>query len=126
MFLSAGQTSDYTGAAALLSSLPAAKVLLAPSHGLQANHCRATDRGYDADWFRDALADRGIEACIPSKTEKSISHMTKRAIATVTKLKTCSANSRTGDVSTPATTGAQTFSGPPSPSLSSSSSGYKE
>ena len=29
MFLGAGQTSDYTGAAALLSSLPAAKVLRA-------------------------------------------------------------------------------------------------
>ena len=40
MFLSAGQTSDYTGAAALLSVMPQAKVLLA-------------DRGYDADWFRN-------------------------------------------------------------------------
>ena len=58
-FLSAGQTSDYTGAAALLSSLPAAKVLLA-------------DRGYDADWFRDALSDRGIEACIPAKSNRKI------------------------------------------------------
>ncbi len=35
MFLSAGQTSDYTGAAALLSVMPQAKVLLA-------------DRGYRA------------------------------------------------------------------------------
>jgi transposase len=47
-------------------------VLLAPSHGLQANHCRATDRGYDADCFRDALADRGIEACIPTKSNRKI------------------------------------------------------
>lgn len=54
LFLTAGQVSDYTGAAALLSSLPPAKALLA-------------DRGYDADWLRDALADRKIEACIPSK-----------------------------------------------------------
>ena len=54
MFLSAGQTSDYVGARALLSSLPTAKVLLA-------------DRGYDADWFREALADRGIQPCIPSR-----------------------------------------------------------
>ena len=59
MYLSAGQTSDYTGAAALLSSLPQAKVLLA-------------DRGYDADWFRHALAARGIEACIPSKSNRKI------------------------------------------------------
>ena len=44
MFLSAGQTSDYTGAAALLSVMPQAKVLLA-------------DRGYDADWLRNTLID---------------------------------------------------------------------
>ena len=59
MFLSAGQISDYTGAAALLSSMPNGKVLLA-------------DKGYDADWFRDALTDRGIEACIPSKSNRKI------------------------------------------------------
>jgi transposase len=35
-FMTAGQVSDYTGAAALLSSLPSADWLLA-------------DRGYDAD-----------------------------------------------------------------------------
>ena len=57
MFLSAGQVSDYTGAAALLGTMPAAKVLLA-------------DKGYDADWLRDALADRRIEACIPSKSNR--------------------------------------------------------
>ena len=39
----------------MVSSLPPAKALLA-------------DRGYDADWLRDALADRKIEACIPSKS----------------------------------------------------------
>lgn len=59
MFLSAGQTSDYTGAAALLSSLPPAKALLA-------------DKGYDADWFRDALTEREIEVCIPSKSNRKI------------------------------------------------------
>ena len=41
MFLSAGQTSDYIGARALLSSIAPAGALLA-------------DRGYDADWFRKA------------------------------------------------------------------------
>ncbi len=45
MFLSAGHRSDYLGAKALLSSLPPAKALIA-------------DRGYDADWFRWALAPR--------------------------------------------------------------------
>jgi transposase len=39
--MTAGQVSDYTGAAALPASLPKAEWLLA-------------DRGYDADWFRDA------------------------------------------------------------------------
>ena len=57
LFLTEGQVSDYTGAAALLSSLPPAKALLAA-------------RGYDADWLRDALADRKIEACIPSKSNR--------------------------------------------------------
>ena len=28
------------------------------------------DMGYDADWLRDALADRKIEACIPSKSNR--------------------------------------------------------
>ena len=58
-FMSAGQVSDYTGAAALLGGLPAAHWLLA-------------DRGYDADWFREALHDRGISACIPSRKARKI------------------------------------------------------
>lgn len=53
-FMTAGQVSDHTGAAALLSSLPSAQWLLA-------------DRGYDADWFREALQDRGIRQCIPAR-----------------------------------------------------------
>lgn len=44
MFLSAGQTSDYIGARALLPTIPQAGALLA-------------DRGYDADWFRNALIE---------------------------------------------------------------------
>nr|WP_273523848.1 IS5 family transposase [Rhodosalinus sediminis] len=53
-FLSPGQVSDAKGALALLSALPSAKRLLA-------------DRGYDADWFRQALDDKGIAACIPAR-----------------------------------------------------------
>ena len=30
------------------------------------------DGGYDADWFRHALAKRGITACIPSKTNRKV------------------------------------------------------
>jgi transposase len=53
-FIKAGQVSDYTGAAALLDELPKAKWLQA-------------DRGYDADWFRDALQAKGITPCIPGR-----------------------------------------------------------
>ncbi|AMY71652.1 transposase, IS4 family protein [Frigidibacter mobilis] len=53
-FMSAGQTSDYTGTAALLGNIPKAQWLLA-------------DRGYDADWFREALQDMGIRPCIPGR-----------------------------------------------------------
>ncbi|GAB1362973.1 hypothetical protein MASR1M32_22090 [Rhodobacter sp.] len=53
-FMTAGQVSDYIGAMALLGSLPRANWLLA-------------DRGYDADWFRDALKDKGIKVCIPGR-----------------------------------------------------------
>jgi transposase len=59
MFLSAGQTSDYIGARALLSQVPQAGTLLA-------------DRGYDADWFRNALIDRDIQPCIPSRKNRKM------------------------------------------------------
>ncbi|MHA6327012.1 IS5 family transposase [Roseivivax sp. CAU 1753] len=56
-FMSAGQVSDYTGAAALLSSLPEAEWLLA-------------DRGYDADWYREALQGKSIKPCIPGRKSR--------------------------------------------------------
>ena len=49
--------SDYQGAALMLPALPKARELLG-------------DKGYDADWFRQALAERGIAACIPSKSNR--------------------------------------------------------
>ena len=66
-FITAGQVSDYTGAMALLSSLPKADWLLA-------------DRGYDADWFREALKDKGIKVCIPGRKnrKKPIKHDKRR------------------------------------------------
>lgn len=51
--------SDCKGAALMLDALPRAKALLG-------------DRGYDADWFSKALADRNITACIPSKKKRTI------------------------------------------------------
>jgi len=49
--------SDYTGAAALLDSLPQADWFIA-------------DRGYDADWLRKALQDKEIKACIPGRKSR--------------------------------------------------------
>ena len=51
--------SDYKGAALMIDAFPKAKALLG-------------DRGYDADWLRAALADRGIAACIPSKVNRKV------------------------------------------------------
>jgi transposase len=59
MLLSEGQMSDYKGAALMIDAFPKAKSLLG-------------DRGYDADWFRQALADRGITPCIPSKANRKV------------------------------------------------------
>jgi transposase len=66
-FMTAGQVSDYTGAAELLNCLPSADWLLA-------------DRGYDADWFREALKDKGIKPCTPGRTSrgKPIKHDKRR------------------------------------------------
>lgn len=59
LLLSEGQMSDYKGAALMLDALPRAKAMLG-------------DRGYDADWFRAALTERGIAPCIPSKANRKV------------------------------------------------------
>jgi len=58
-FMTAGQVSDYTGAAALLDDLPKVQWMLA-------------DRGYDADWYRDALQAKGIMPCIPGRKSRNV------------------------------------------------------
>lgn len=37
-------------------------------------------RGYDADWFRDGLKDKGIKACIPGRKgrKKAVRHDKRR------------------------------------------------
>ena len=109
MLLSEGQMSDYKGAALMLPAMPKAKELLA-------------DKGYDADWFRAALAKRGVAACIPSNPiGSSPSPRTPSSIGSATRSKTCSHGSKIGDASTPDTTDAptptcrQSASPPPSP-----------
>lgn len=56
-FMTAGQVSDYTGAATLPDNLPKARWLLG-------------DRGCDADWFRGALLAKAIEPCIPGRKSR--------------------------------------------------------
>ncbi|WP_461343855.1 IS5 family transposase [Brevundimonas sp. GN22] len=58
LFMTAGQVSDYIGAAAMLDSLPRAQWLRG-------------DRRYDADWFRDALQAKGITPCIPGRKSRT-------------------------------------------------------
>jgi transposase len=53
----AGEVSDNTGARASLSSPPAAEWLLG-------------GRGFDADWFREALINKKITPCIPGDTSR--------------------------------------------------------
>ena len=54
LFVTAGLVSDYIGARALFNIRPNVDWLLG-------------DRGYDVDWFREALKDKGIRARIPGR-----------------------------------------------------------
>jgi len=59
MLLTEGQMSDHKGARLMLKALPQAKSMIA-------------DRGYDSNWFRAALKERGTEPCIPpTRSRKS-------------------------------------------------------
>ena len=58
LLLTAGPTSDYTGAKCLLPSFSKAKHLIA-------------DRGYDADWFIAALREQGVTPCIPPRKNRT-------------------------------------------------------
>ena len=57
LLLSGGQMSDYEGARALLEHLPSCKHMLG-------------DRGYDANWFRQGLKNKGIAPCIPPRKNR--------------------------------------------------------
>jgi transposase len=61
LLMTEGQVSDYKGATHMLEGLPTAKELLA-------------DRGYDSDWFREALINKGITPCIPPRKNRKIQH----------------------------------------------------
>ncbi len=57
LFITAGQVSDYIGARALPGRLPDVDWLLG-------------DRGYDANWSREVLQDKGIKPCIPGRKSR--------------------------------------------------------
>ncbi|MEM9429238.1 MAG: IS5 family transposase [Pseudomonadota bacterium] len=58
LLLTEGQISDYEGAKHVFGHLPPnANALIA-------------DRGYDADWLRDALDERDITPCIPPRKNR--------------------------------------------------------
>ena len=57
LLLTEGQVSDYRGARITLTALPDAETLIA-------------DRGYDSDWYREALTDKGITPCIPGRKNR--------------------------------------------------------
>jgi len=57
LLLTEGQASDYRGAQAMLTALPEADTLIA-------------DRDYDSNWRREALAEKGVEPCIPGRKNR--------------------------------------------------------
>jgi transposase len=59
LLLTEGQVSDYRGAATVLQTLPDAEVLIA-------------DKGYDSNWFRQALSDLDITPCIPGRKNRKV------------------------------------------------------
>ncbi|MCF2869456.1 IS5 family transposase [Octadecabacter sp. G9-8] len=66
LFITPSQVSDYTRAAALMNGLPAAEWLLG-------------DRGYDADWYRNSLIDKGTEPCIPGRKSRKKTRQIREA-----------------------------------------------
>ena len=67
--LTEGQVSDYRGAATVLPDLPDADVLIA-------------DKGYDSNWFREALTDLRIEPASregPTARRRSLTTKTLQA-----------------------------------------------
>ena len=80
LFVTAGQASVYIGARALLSGLPNVKWLLG-------------DRGYDADWFREALQDKGYApASRVGNNVRRRSNTTSAVTNGGTALRSCSAD----------------------------------
>ena len=113
-FLSPGQISDAKGALAMLSVLPLAKILLG-------------DKGYDADWFREAFKDKGTAASILARRGRKnhVRHDQKLLQAAIRSQDPLRPPLKTDAILRTATTDAAGCSSPPSASPRSSCSSYK-
>jgi IS5 family transposase len=101
-FMTAGQISDYTGAGALLDNPPKAQWLLG-------------DRGYDTEWFRDALQEKEIKPCIPRRKSRLLPiKYDKRQYKRRNPSRSCSVALKTGTAPPSATIGVLRSSSPPS------------
>lgn len=61
LLLTEGQMNDHKGAKLMLDALPSAAVMIG-------------DKGYDSDKFREDLASKGIDACIPPRKGRNTMH----------------------------------------------------
>ena len=112
LFMTAGQVSNYIGAAAMLDSLPRAQRLLG-------------DRGYDADGFRTPCRPRGITAFIPGRKSRTEPvRYDKRRYKRRNRIEIMFGR-LTGGALQPVMIAARTSSSPPSPSQLPCSSGYE-
>ena len=64
-----GNRYDTVGVAPLIKGLKF-DALLAPSHGLQANHCRATDKAFDSNRIIEEMNARGALICISQRPQR--------------------------------------------------------
>jgi hypothetical protein len=93
--------SDAKGALVLIDALPAAKAVLG-------------NRGYDADWLREAPEDEGIAGCIPALgRRKIVACHGGNSTSNVIETRTFSAAEKTGDPSSPITLRTGGTSSPP-------------
>ena len=67
LLLTEGQMSDHKGTFLLLSALSSARELLG-------------DKGYDSDWFRAALAERGITPCITPRSNRTVQYQNDKIL----------------------------------------------
>ena len=65
-----GQRFDTVGVAPLIRHIEFGG-LIAPSHGLQANHCRATDKAFDSNWIIENLNQRGAKIVISQHSRRT-------------------------------------------------------